>query len=373
MKIYMNHLSWNVGKSTDVKVRETFKILEGIYPDINFYYPHSKLQSLLPNIKRVILGILRRFSCIEVRYDYLLKFEKLANIKEFRKGTYDIVYTQGNFPKNIPFDTPVFFDSFLIEPEQTEACYDEKSQEYFELTKERLGIIANRKCLINLRSDYSVNLAKKLYPSVSEKFVNIPFLLPSLKAISDEKLINKHNNDAIIKILFTGAQAKRKGLDLLINALNSLYDRGYKKWELIVVSSMDDGKIDIPNFLPIRLMGELAYNDVLKLAKECHFYAMISLSESFGLSYIEAEANGCIPLARDFEPQREIVDYGRVGFLAKPSVSDISAKLEIMFEMSRDERIEMALEAKKYFLRNYEFSIVANLWYDAFVKIEKMI
>lgn len=370
IKIYMNHLSWNVGKSTDVGFRETFKILEKEYSDIEFYYPQNKFYSLLPNIKRIIEGLYRRIFRKQKRYDYILKVMRIYNFNEYKRKSFDIIYSQGIFPKGIK--TPILFDSFLIPPEETEYSFDNHSIKLFKDNLNKLKMISQHKVIINLRSDYSINLAKKIYPEAKAEFVNIPFILPDLKALSDKEIIDKHKKDKIIKLQFTGAQARRKGLPVLIDALSLLYKDGYTNWQLNVISSFDDGNFEIPKYLPINILGQLTHEEVINISKSCHFYTMISYSESFGISYIEALANGSIPLVRNFEPQREIVNYGEFGFLAKPESKDIYMNLKKMLQMTAEQRIRMAISCKNYFQKKYSYEIVIKKWHDAFLKTYKM-
>lgn len=371
-RIYINTLSWYIGTSTDFYLKKRFKGLEKLYPELYFYYPKSLLVPLLYNCKRLFLAILRKTKIYIPKDNLGLEIPLLPPFhkREFKEGKFDIIYSQGVFPVNIG-DTPVVYDAFFLKLDECKLNVSKEELDSYDKVKQILDRIVTKNVVINFRSNKSIEDATNFWPKYASKFVNIPFLLPDLKALSEESIRKKHTNIQKIKILFVGAQACRKGLQLLLDALSELWNEGYKDFELNVVSACSDGKIIFPSNIPIVNYGKQSYGFVMNLYKECHVYAMVSHFESFGISYIEAQANGLVSLLRDFEPQREIADYGRLGFLAKPEVDDIKNKLKQIFQLSDNERIEMALACQRNFLVKYEYKVVANQWHNAFLKFQK--
>lgn len=368
IKIFINTLSWYIGTSTDYKIRKRFKGLENIYPDLSFYYPKSIWISLYFNVKRIFFSILRRTKIYKPKRQADVSLLPPYHSLEFKKSECNIIYSQGVFPINIP-KTPIIYDAFFLKPND---CKQDPVQEDFDCytrTKTIFDKIVKEQVIINFRSNKSIEEAIQYWPNYSHKFVNIPFLLPNLKALPKDLIIKKHSNIRTLKILFVGAQARRKGLQQLLDALSKLWSKGYTNFELYVVSACSDGKIIFPTNIPIHYYGNKPNNFVLNLYKECHIYAMISHFESFGISYIEAQANGLISLLRDFEPQREIADYGRLGFLAKLDIQEITDKLKQILLLSENERIKMALACRENFLMKYEYNVVAKQWHNVFLQL----
>lgn len=349
-------------------MKRRFKGLERLYPELSFYYPKSLLAPICFNFRRLFFAILRKAKIYLPPNSQGLNIPLLTplHLKEFRKGKFDIIYSQGVFPVNIG-DTPVVYDAFFLKLDECKLNVSKDELDSYDRTKQILDEIVRKNVVINFRSNKSIKDATKYWPEYSYKFVNIPFLLPDLKALSEEQIRNKHSNIHKIRILFVGAQARRKGLQLLLDALSELWNEGYTNFELNVVSACSDGKIIFPSNIPCVNYGKRSYDFVTNLYKQCHVYAMVSHFESFGISYVEAQANGLISLLRDFEPQREIADYGRLGFLAKPEVDDIKDNFKKIFQMSDDERIEMALASQLNFLAKYEYKVVANQWHKVFM------
>lgn len=371
VNIFINTMSWYIGTSTDFYIKRRFKGLEKIYPDLSFYYPKSLLVPVLYNVKRLFLAILRKSKIYVPKTISGLNISLLSpyHFKEFKKGNFNIIYSQGVFPVNID-DTPVVYDAFFLRLDECKLNVSKKEFESYDKVRCILDDIVKKNVIINFRSNKSIEDAIRYWPEYSYKFVNIPFLLPDLNDLSEDLIRKKHLNVSKLKILFVGAQARRKGLQLLLNALSDLWNEGYTDFELNVVSACSDGKIIFPSNVPCIYYGKCSYDFVMNLYKQCHIYAMVSLFESFGISYIEAQANGLISLLRDFEPQREIADYGRLGFLAKPEVDDIKDKLKQIFQLSVDERIKMALACRQNFLVKYEYKVVAEQWYETFCKFK---
>lgn len=367
-RVFINTISWYIGTSTDFYLKRRFKGLEKLYPELSFYYPKSLLVPVFYNFRRLFFAVLRKTKIYVPKSNHGLNIPLLApyHLKEFQNGKFDIIYSQGVFPINIG-DIPVVYDAFFLKLDQCKLNVSREELDSYDHVKQVLDEIVKKNVVINFRSNKSIKDATKFWPEYSYKFVNIPFLLPDLKALSEEQIKNKHSNIHKIRILFVGAQAKRKGLQLLLDALSELWNEGYTDFELNVVSACSDGKIIFPSNIPCVNYGKRSYDFVMNLYKQCQVYAMVSHFESFGISYIEAQANGLISLLRDFEPQREIADYGRLGFLAKPEVNDIKDKLKRIFQLSDNERIEMALACRLNFLDKYEYRVVANQWHKAFM------
>ena len=95
---------------------------------------------------------------------------------------------------------------------------------------------------------------------------------------------------------------------------------------------------------------------------------MPSYYESFGLTYLEAMANGAIVIARNYEPQREIVNYGKCGFLVDLNMDSCVNELNHIINLNDSERINIALSAKKYFEEKFSFEQVHKEWYKAIVE-----
>lgn len=364
----MNHLPWDIGHSTDRNMRLLFKDLQNKYEDLDFYYPKNVLSAINPVAKHFLNSVRGRLFKRFIKHKNLgfsLKREKLISKKEFSRQHFDLIYTQGIIPYGIN-DVPFLCDLSFIDPENTDAIVTKESIIKWKQLIKDMKTVAKEKCIINLRSNYSLDLVHEYFPEYAHKFVNLPFLLPKLTAVSREYALRKHTDIRNFKIAFVGAQAKRKGLDLLIKSIEKLCKRGVRGFELHVVSGFTDGKINIPSELPVICHGSRDYSYTMNILKNAHLYVMPSYFESFGLSYVEAMANGCIVLARNFEPQREIVNYGKAGFVINLNPEDIADKIQHVLEMEEAQRKEFVLNGLEYFKGKYDYSVVSEQWHEEF-------
>lgn len=363
MKVYMNRSPWDFGASTDRKIQLKFKTLSAQYRDLYFYYPRSLFCAVQPVIQHLYHAIMNRLFHRKNKPGFRIVMKPIVSKSEFEKQHFDLVYSQGVVPvygKNIPF----LCDLYFIDPSNEKAHVTKDDLSVWQSLVEDMGKIAEKCCIINLRSDYSLRLVSEYFPQYAYKFVNLPFLLPNLKPVSPRLVIQKHTNVDVFRIAFVGAQAIRKGLPLLLQALKKLFvDRHICNVELHIISGCTDGKISFPTTLPIIYHGSKDYQYTMNLLKESHIYVMPSYIESFGLTYVEAIANGCVTVARDFEPQREIVNYGEAGLLVKLDADDIADKLQWIIQLDEKERIKLALKGLDYFRSKYEYSVVAERWY----------
>jgi glycosyltransferase involved in cell wall biosynthesis len=201
-----------------------------------------------------------------------------------------------------------------------------------------------------------------------EKVKFLPFYLPDLEPMTENEIICKQNSRSKLKLLFVGGQAQRKGIVSLILALQLLPRELLENIELNIVSSFSDGKVDIPKNLPILNHGELPYKKVQKLFKEAHVYVMPSYIETFGLSYIEGMAYGCVVIARNLQPQKDMLNYGECGQLVQPNKPAEIRDALIELYKSKEKCIELAVNGNRKFNKDYYWKNVGVLWKNAFME-----
>lgn len=369
--IYINNLSWYLGKNTDADLRKKMKCLSETYSDIKFYHPKSKILSLYPNILKIIDYILRKLNFKRttngLKNGWILTKQHLYNRWEVNYSRCDIIYSQGSYPQNT-YNRPVLIDLFFLPPNDVEMHASPEAFDKYQRMKQIIKVLSNYPGIYNVRSEYSLQLIKQICPEKVWKFRNLPFLLPNLKALDEDIISKKHLNEKILKIVFCGAQAYRKGLDMLIKAFVKVKDNTQlPPIELHIISALSDGRIDIPKRDDIIYHGALSHSETIEIFKKSHIYAMPSRSESFGLTYIEAMANGLIVIARNYEPQREIINYGECGYLTELNIESIAQNIGQIINMNVMERISMALKARKRFMTQYNYDIVKEIWYKAII------
>lgn len=370
MKVYIHTPSWNISsKNTDLRLRKVLASMQERFPEVSFYIPKFFWAGLTYNLKFAINSIVGRI-CRKIGLPIFHLFDMTFTpiyLPEFKKFKPDVIISQGTFPKNT-HNTPVIWEIFFIDPfnfrggDNLEKSWIYKMSEYNQIAKSA--------AILGVRDYYSIDLIQKLMPEHALKARFLPFYLPDLEPLDETVVKEKHGNCEKLKLLFVGGQAIRKGLPELIEAVRIVKQKTSKDFQLTVVSAMADGKINIPTDLPIVHFPGLSHSKVMDLFKESHIYVMPSKHDSFGISYIEGLANGCAVIARDFQPQRDMMDDGQSGFLVPPDDISVIAQTIVDLCENEEKRIIVAINGLTKFRNNYYWPIVAQKWIDVFGQIK---
>jgi glycosyltransferase involved in cell wall biosynthesis len=332
------------------------------FPEISIYIP----QSMFAGIEFVFKYFFQRIQDLFIHRTFI-KFSITRNIyyPEFKKFNPDIVISQGHIPKN-NYGVPIIWEIFFIDQPNFRGI---PNDQLWDENYKNVSNFGKSVTIISVRDNYSAELIKKTFPEFKDKVKLLPFYLPDIEFITEKEILKKHSNADTIKLLFVGREANRKGLDLLIEATEILIIKCTKKFELNVVSAISDGKIKIPEDLPIKYYHTLPHNKVLDLFRESHIYVMPSKIETFGLTYIEGMANGCAVVARDFQPQRDMLDYGKSGVLVPPENPEVIADYLLDLINNDEKRLTIAINGWNKFKNAYYWKPVAAMWISVFKEI----
>lgn len=368
LRVFVSLLPFTFTKSTDFDyVRSLKRCAEDL--NVEFAYPQCKLWGWKENLFTILN---KMFHVFHVKYRFQVHFNQKYLNSEYVSRNIDIVYSQEICPMNTN-GKPVFLETTFMKPgddgEANEFMEHSFNSRAVPLMRENLS----SRCFINLKSKKEIENAIKIFPEAKDRFVNLPFLLPSLTPIAKEDIISKFTETDVLRFLFVGGQAKRKGLEELLKAY-CVTRRKYPsvKMEMHIVSGFQDGNIRIPKDQTIVLHGKLSKKDTHDLFEKCHSFIMVSHRESYGLAYIEAMAKGCIVITRDYYPQKEMVDFGRIGLFATPyDVDSIVSAMSQVIEMNSEQRIKMALNGWNKFNTTYNYSVVVEKYKRTFCELVK--
>jgi glycosyltransferase involved in cell wall biosynthesis len=131
-----------------------------------------------------------------------------------------------------------------------------------------------------------------------------------------ETVKNVQRNNTIVKLLFVGRLEKRKGVDLLIEAMSGVKN---KNWILSIIGE-GSKKEDLIRFAKRKgLMAMITFygfrKDVNKFYRSHDILIVPSLNEPFGRVIIEGMSYGIAVIASDNGGIPEIIDNGKDGIL----------------------------------------------------------
>ncbi|WBW99439.1 glycosyltransferase family 4 protein [Oceanirhabdus sp. W0125-5] len=183
-------------------------------------------------------------------------------------------------------------------------------------------------------------------------------------------------SDEKIRICIIKSLEKVYGIDLAIKAFSELCER-YDDLELIIGGdgTQKEALIKLADELghgeKINFLGKLNWKEIVDVYNSCHFGVFPSMSESFGVSALEAQACGIPVIVSDVGGFPEVVDNNNSGFIFEKGNLDELKKLMEKLINSKQLRDSMGIRGREFVLSNYKeedcFKEVINI-YDEIIK-----
>ena len=208
--------------------------------------------------------------------------------------------------------------------------------------KKRMIKALNNAQKIACRSYVIKDKLLKLYPEFETK----TFVAPSG---IDENIICEtvKNKTDKIKVLTCANFKKRKNIDKVIKAL-----KGLDGFELTVIGDGSLRKSLEKLDKNVKFTGRLDNEKVLEYMQESDIFILPSVSETFGMVYLEAMASGCITICTENDGISGIIKHGENGYLTKHDIESIK---NLMTEIKNTDEITLNT------IRHNSFETVKNL------------
>ena len=141
--------------------------------------------------------------------------------------------------------------------------------------------------------------------------------------------------DGVIRLLFVGVDALRKGLTEVIEAFRAIRTR-HGNVELDIVSRPPERLRDEITHTPgATLHISSAETDVRRMMADADIFVLPTHADTYALAAVEALAHRCAAVVSDIEPLPEVIPGGRVGFnVAVGDSGMLAARLESLIEDS---------------------------------------
>jgi glycosyltransferase involved in cell wall biosynthesis len=335
------------------------------FPQVEMVLSKSWWAGVIPNY-RFLVGACRRRLWKSASGPVLTAGVKPLPLwlPEVRRVAPDVILAGGEYPSNAGC-IPILFETFYLDPSSWLFDGNAEDEDAWALRKGIFRRFAARARVIGLRGSTSIRMAREDFPDLAERIHDLPYYLPDLEPVADTAITEKQTHPSPLKVLFAGRMANLKGLPQVVDAVQRARGALSGHVNLTIISRFDDGPVSLPGGDWIRVLDDMSWNETQAIMRESHVFLMPSWRESYGLVYLEAMAAGCVVVARDREPQREIIDYGEAGVLADPR--DINGMAEQLVRLTRDQewRIKLALAGYRRFRDRYHWSVVGPRWVNA--------
>lgn len=166
------------------------------------------------------------------------------------------------------------------------------------------------------------------------------------------------------KLVFLGHLTRRKGFDVLLEALGVLAGEGLD-FELVAGGDGDlDGWLASAKDLGldgrVQLLGWVEEDTVDRVLREADIFVLPSLVENQPISILEAMARAVPVVASDVGTIRQTVGDGAAGLIVQAgSSADLASALRTLIE-DPDRRAELGLEGRRRWQDKYSIEAVAK-------------
>ncbi len=188
-------------------------------------------------------------------------------------------------------------------------------------------------------------------------FINFKKLSPIEKLNEDIKRFkDKYKLNGKKIVLFAGIKGYMKGAITLLNVINEIY-RKNSSYVLITIGNDTPEWVKEKKKINPKFLLDFGYvDDKTKeiIFSACDVFCMPSISESFGLTYLEAWHKKKMVIGAYVPAVREIITKAKGGLLVKFNDSkDLQLKIYESFKKNNNSS-RMGMNGYKYLLKNYE-------------------
>jgi glycosyltransferase involved in cell wall biosynthesis len=260
----------------------------------------------------------------------------------------DVVFSYGVFPAREPA-VPIIWEQTFALPLHAD------HQQWLADVRVRAQDIVARASRVATATTVSADFFVQAFPAHADKICVVPYYLPYLEPIDDLELDRKCQDRGLVRMLFVGKEARRKGLDTFAAAWMRLPVAIRNQISVEVVSAMLDGAVELPP------EWERIHHapDVARLMRAAHVLVFPTKQEAFGLVLVEAMAAGCALVTTSAIVQRCIVGPD-AGIFGDPH--DPGALADVITQLVNDRSMLEARmrAARDRFLREYHHRSVGR-------------
>jgi glycosyltransferase involved in cell wall biosynthesis len=246
---------------------------------------------------------------------------------------YDIIQIHGAWPAGLA--APNIADIFSIPFVVTLHIEDDPKLYSTSAGKKIYECMAERASAIVAVGSPLERFIQRIIPELSStKLVRIPngITLECMPPASDQR---ENENNELTRIISVCNLWHLKGIDLNLEALARLKEKGLAGWEYVVVGDGPERKnlarqaADLGISEQVVFTGRLSHDEAMRRMSNADIFSMPSRSESFGMVYLEAMAYGKPAIGCSGTGAEDIIVQGKTGLLVpKENIEGLAEALE---------------------------------------------
>lgn len=166
-------------------------------------------------------------------------------------------------------------------------------------------------------------------------------------------------NQSFVRIISVSNLHEGKGVDITLQALANLKNKGLTSWVYTIVGSGDQQSILVDIMKKhnlqndVEFTGDLSHDTVYQKLQKADIFCLPSYREAFGIVYLEAMVHGLLTIGVKGQGPQAFIKHEKTGLLVEPNrVDDLTNKLLYVLENRKKMQL-IAAAGKKYVLENF--------------------
>jgi len=276
--------------------------------------------------RKVLERACRTWQPVSVRRGLLL-LSRLLYVPPVAAGEADLILSHLLFPWLPSRSVPIVWSSQGISP----AIYYERYNRG-QWTTEDVAfvyrVLGRRATAVMIFTQSCARNVVTCCPELEEKIWVVP---PPVFVDIRASMPKPSVRDGVIRLLFVGIDAVRKGLPTVVEAFAAIKAK-HPNVELDIVSRPSpELQARIGALNGVRLHLSSFGVDVKAMMGRADVFVLPTRADTYALAAVEAMAHGCAVVISDLEPLPEIIPDGEVGFVVPgDDVGALASKLEVL-------------------------------------------
>jgi glycosyltransferase involved in cell wall biosynthesis len=352
------------------KGAKKYEIMEQVHVHRFQYFWPAKYETLcsgggiLPNLKRNKLLYIQALT--------LILFELIAAIKLVKKLKIDLIHAHWIIPQGIvAYTLKKFYNISYIVTTHGGDIYGLQNKLFFNMKK---VILENAKSITVVSTAIKKEIHKKINPNLKIEVISMGV---------DSKLFNPNKYDENLKkkyningplLLFVGRLDERKGIKYLLNALPSII-KMFPKTKLLIIgegpleAELKSISTDLNLDKNVIFTGPITHTSLPSFYSTADIYIGPSLTEGFGLTFVEAAFSGCIPIGTNVGGIPDIIQNNSTGYLVEKhdSINISSNVLKILNDKKLFKKLKS--NARSSTTKKFNWDIISKKYSNVFLQI----